>query len=135
MDKYCKTCQTTKSLEAFAQRKCPRKTGPDKVIPLAQCKDCTKQMHASWRTVNKESRKKSAITYMYGIPFSQYEQMVQEQQGRCKICQEPHKLFIDHDHLTGRVRGLICHLCNAGLGMFRDKPLYLQKAITYLQQP
>ena len=55
--------------------------------------------------------------------------------GVCGICGDPPKekrLCIDHDHNTGIVRGLLCHTCNTGLGMFRDSPDLMLKAIAYL---
>lgn len=68
-----------------------------------------------------------------------YERMFAEQEGRCAICRLPqrdHKhwqrLHIDHDHVTGRVRGLLCTHCNTALGKFADDPERLQRAIEYL---
>lgn len=57
------------------------------------------------------------------------------QHGRCAICQEertPEQLFIDHDHASGRVRGLLCPSCNTGLGNFKDDVKRLEKARSYL---
>lgn len=60
--------------------------------------------------------------------------------GVCKICGEPEKtkkqgtlrrLSIDHDHRTGKVRGLLCYYCNLGLGKFKDNPELLMKAYLY----
>ena len=69
--------------------------------------------------------------------------MLQRQDGKCAICGHlPHgedtyrlakNLAVDHDHITGRVRGLLCDKCNRGLGHFNDNVLLLQKAISYLQ--
>ena len=55
------------------------------------------------------------------------------QGGVCAICDEtPEKLVLDHDHASGRIRALLCHHCNVGLGHFRDDPVRLSAAITYL---
>ena len=66
----------------------------------------------------------------------------EQQNGRCAICggtgERVHKgvksgLYIDHDHDTGKIRGLLCHDCNSGLGHFRDNPALLLKALRYLK--
>ncbi len=66
---------------------------------------------------------------------SDYQLMLNEQQGRCAICQNlaKGKLVIDHDHSSGEVRGLLCPSCNLGLGHFFDNPSFLRRAIEYLQ--
>jgi hypothetical protein len=65
--------------------------------------------------------------------------MLSEQSGVCKICGEPcptykHALAVDHNHTTGKVRGLLCNNCNNGLGRFRDNPQYLRAAADYLEK-
>lgn len=66
------------------------------------------------------------------------------QRGLCAICREPETavhavtgapkdLAADHDHATGRVRGLLCQRCNTGIGLFRDRPDLLRSAIDYLE--
>lgn len=70
----------------------------------------------------------------YGITPEDYDQMFEVQQGLCAICAEASdlRLHIDHDHETGKVRGLLCARCNPALGAFRDSPVLLQAAIDYL---
>lgn len=69
----------------------------------------------------------------YGITRADYERMYEEQTGRCRICgEDPERLYIDHCHATGAVRGLLCWHCNSGLGHFRDDPDRLRMAIQYL---
>ena len=59
--------------------------------------------------------------------------MVLDQDGGCKICgTKESKLYVDHDHGTGKVRGLLCHCCNAGIGLLKDSPDIMQKAIQYV---
>ena len=55
----------------------------------------------------------------------------------CFICGESDvsKLCIDHDHATGSVRGILCHLCNTALGSLRDDPVRLTRALRYLETP
>ena len=70
----------------------------------------------------------------YGLTVGQYRDMIERQHGLCGICAKPlDRIDIDHDHTTGRVRGLLCHACNIGVGAFQDDPVILMRAIQYLQ--
>lgn len=78
----------------------------------------------------------------YGITLDTYNTMLEEQKGVCKICGNPptgihssgapHRLHVDHDHKTGKVRALLCQHCNRGLGYFKDNSDLLIKASEYL---
>ena len=74
-----------------------------------------------------------------GSSLDEYEKMFKEQGGRCKICGTDKPggkygtLMLDHCHDTGRVRGLLCHGCNAGLGLIKDNPNTLRGMIKYLE--
>lgn len=83
----------------------------------------------------KEQNKKYKNIQRYNITMEQYDQMLQEQNGGCKICKNvpvKRKLAIDHDHKTNKVRGLLCNNCNTGIGMFKDNTELLSSAINYL---
>jgi hypothetical protein len=74
----------------------------------------------------------------YGLTLDDFEAMKDRQDCRCAICREafgpnPRDVHVDHDHATGKVRALLCNLCNAGLGQFREEPTYLAAAIAYLR--
>jgi hypothetical protein len=69
--------------------------------------------------------------------------MFEEQKGLCYICGEKETrrgrhgrlmLGVDHDHITGRIRRLLCHNCNVALGLLADNPLLFEKAAAYLRQ-
>lgn len=70
----------------------------------------------------------------FGITGEYYEQMLTAQAGLCAICHGlgKHRLGVDHDHLTGKIRGLLCFSCNAALGLFQDSRERLETAILYL---
>jgi hypothetical protein len=61
--------------------------------------------------------------------------MVAAQNGACKVCNEvpTETLRVDHCHVTGRVRGLLCRKCNTGLGMLRDSVAIVASALEYLR--
>ena len=82
----------------------------------------------------RERRKNYEV---YGITLEEYNQMFNEQEGKCKICgrhqsEMKQVLCVDHDHLTGRVRGLLCKYCNVMLGHAHDSPDFFQSAKNYL---
>jgi hypothetical protein len=70
---------------------------------------------------------------VYGLTPESYRQMVEAQHGRCAICGDKGRLFVDHDHETGSVRGLLCSNCNTALGMFEDDLARIERAIKYLE--
>lgn len=74
----------------------------------------------------------------YGISLEMYESMLGNQGGGCAICRrEPVSdisLHVDHDHLTGEIRGLLCFTCNNALGDFEDDAALLRSAIRYVEQ-
>jgi hypothetical protein len=70
----------------------------------------------------------------YHITLDDFDRMIVEQSGRCKICgQADPKLHIDHDHQTGKVRGLLCGPCNRALGIAKDNPALLRAMAAYLE--
>lgn len=73
----------------------------------------------------------------YGLTPEDYTEMFILQEGKCFICKRESKsqnLHVDHDHKTGKVRKLLCVLCNSGLGKFRDDPSLLVAAFKYLKE-
>lgn len=81
-------------------------------------------------------RSKSGLA-KYGLTEEQFRRMYLDQRGLCAIC--PKRLIgrdchIDHDHVTSKVRGLLCGSCNTGLGFFKDNIRLLANAIVYLEK-
>jgi hypothetical protein len=112
-----------------------------------QCKKCSRKAgvrHENGGTVKSATYKyKIHIKRTYGITLEERNKILDSQNGCCAICKKPlsylvseklkqKKLYIDHNHETGKIRGLLCSTCNTGLGMFKDNVEYLRNAITYL---
>jgi hypothetical protein len=88
---------------------------------------------------NKEKIKRDTIRRAYDITLEDYNEMFSKQGGCCSICKQhqtnfKRQLFIDHCHVTGRVRGLLCQHCNFILGQSKDNIDILQEAIKYLER-
>ena len=83
-------------------------------------------------------RRKAYNIKRYGLTLEAFDVLWDVQSGCCAICQRPlsrdRKTHVDHDHTTGRVRGLLCHGCNIGLGSFCDSPNTLVAATEYLRK-
>jgi hypothetical protein len=84
----------------------------------------------------KQSLRKTYLKQTYGLTPEDYDRMLEAQGGGCAICGKAPRpdisLHIDHDHETGRIRGLLCFTCNNGLGQFQDDPELLIAAAEYV---
>ena len=91
----------------------------------------------------RERHRRNRWKKIFGISLEQYNARLAEQGGSCAICRKPETsltrsggyirpLSIDHDHLTKRIRGLLCHKCNSALGLLYEQPELLRQAIRYL---
>jgi hypothetical protein len=83
------------------------------------------------------SSRKCKLQRKYGLTVADYEALLVAQSGRCAICRkkpEKVRLAVDHDHVTGKVRGLLCTCCNTALGKFNDDVNLFQTAIDYLER-
>lgn len=91
-----------------------------------------------WREDNKEKfavmKKRSILKNTYGITLEEYDAILKTQKGGCAICKVKAKILcVDHCHKTGKVRGLLCQLCNRSIGMMKDDISILESAIVYLK--
>ena len=91
----------------------------------------------SWHYSNRERRKQEARKRRYGISHEEYFRLEKEQGKVCAICGKPNTpgrdLAVDHSHITGVVRGLLCTRCNVILGLVKDNPEHLLEAALYLE--
>lgn len=93
----------------------------------------------SWcKRCQARDRQKDKLMYHYGLSLEEYYFLHDEQLGTCAICHNKCKsgrrLAVDHNHETGKTRGLLCMSCNRGLGLFNDDRYLLAKAVEYLEE-
>lgn len=142
MEKFCPKCKTLKSFDNFH-----KKNGSKDGLQL-WCNQCSleaknHQYKTSRRlAVNAHARKTKLKSY--GLTVQKYDKLFKDQNGLCAICGNPEtqmsnkkygnvdKLRVDHDHKTGKIRGLLCAKCNFAIGLFQDNFDYMLNACNYL---
>lgn len=123
---------------------CPRcRSNPRKSFSSGRvstyCKECSSKNHAAYYQRHKAKilpkLESNRIKKTYGLTPYKYKKMFEDQQGLCAICRgtTKYKLNVDHDHITGKVRALLCNSCNQGLGYLQESPELLTTAINYLK--
>jgi len=128
---YCKSC-----VKAYGKRRYKRKTPTNGL-----CRVCGVQPKDRKRAICKSCVYKERISSQYGLTIEQYNLILVSQGNVCAICNATGPLCIDHDHsccpgihTCGKcIRGLLCRNCNTGLGLLKDDPQRLSKAIDYLR--
>lgn len=104
--------------------------------------DKARERSQRWRERNPGYRYKVHLRKAYGLSWDEYMAMHTSQMGMCAICKGPQTstykgrirwLSVDHDHKAGKVRGLLCFHCNAGLGHFLDDAARVRSALSYLE--
>lgn len=85
------------------------------------------------RAYLKEYNRKNFRKYKYGLTQEAFEAMKLGQSNVCKICKKlPKEWVVDHEHSTGRIRGLLCRSCNVAIGLLNDDPEILKEAARYV---
>ena len=140
--KLCSKCYQIKLLEEFYN---------DKKLTLrksSQCKKCIQMGNSKWLKKNKrqqsEYRKEHKLKTRYNITIEDYNKLLIKQNNICAICGKEEistdckgkirKLSVDHNHSTGKVRGLLCGKCNQGIGNLDENIYNLKMAIRYLEK-
>jgi hypothetical protein len=135
--KICSKCDQRKDVALFNKAKqCVGGVRPE-------CKECESKLSSlnqkKRRATNPDTFRNSALKQKFGITFSVYELMLEDQGYACAICQnkspgKKNRYFcVDHCHKTGRIRGLLCYSCNAGLGLLGDNVDGVLAALNYLR--
>ena len=151
-NKKCKSCNEVLFKDEFY------KTGTNKLFLSSNCKKCSVKINKEnrinikngSRTKKKQNKfigfgksdsaeynRNTTLFSRYGITPQQRIELFDSQDGKCYICEKHEKLFnkslsVDHNHITGQVRGLLCSLCNQAIGLLKEDTKSLQMAINYL---
>jgi len=131
--KRCPKCGEIKGRDRFYASRCH----PDGL--RSACKECGTVINRKY----KSSLRSAKLWRKYGLREQDYKSLHLAQKGCCAICGKSeeggtarrgngNRLEVDHDHRTGRVRGLLCRECNLGVGYFRDTPALLAAASDYV---
>src|SRR5574343_976377 len=142
---YCRECASKKAKKRrlsnpertqrmYARQREYYNSDPDR-------KKHIKSLQRKWYQENRSKQlakgRANWLKREYDLSLEDYEAMVQSQNGKCAICDSPpgnRRLSVDHDHKTGAIRGLLCDVCNVGLGAFQDDSQRLAGAIKYLRK-
>jgi hypothetical protein len=131
----CKICKADHRREHYSQNKeyMRKKFSEWNKNSREKRSKWVKNNSKKWSLINR----RSILKRHYNLTPEQYEELLQSQNMVCAICHKTDttRLAVDHDHFTGHVRGLLCGICNRGLGNFKDDTELLQKAIQYLNKP
>lgn len=130
--KICTKCQQEKTLDHFHKN-------PGCIANIhSWCKECVLNQNK----VKHKERLESRLRRSYGLSVEAFHEMLEKQKQCCAICETPFASFgkdeernthVDHDHVSGKVRGLLCPHCNRGIGSFKDNPQSLRRAALYLE--
>lgn len=126
--KLCTKCRKQKPYSEFYKRQSGNFS--------LWCKDCN-------NNIIFEKEREATLKYNYGLTLLQYETILKSQEGVCVICGLPETkkyrgkiicLAVDHDHKTGKIRGLLCSRCNTAIGLAKDDPQILRNMAKYLER-
>lgn len=136
---FCTNCKQEKLLTEFY--KSNDKSSKNRPIGRkSHCKDCIRYKSKIYYNTTKGRKyiqEKSWKNKGFAFTVEEYEEMLIKQNYKCAICgsnknKNGTRLCVDHDHSTGKVRGLLCHDCNTSLGKFKDSVELLNRAINYI---
>ena len=134
---YCSACDKDKPLSDFPKAK---QADRDRHLYCKACNNAAQAKHARKRPRELLSRHRRS---RFNLTIEGYQALLDAQGGVCAICGQPEtrirqghvrQLSIDHDHETGKIRGLLCSSCNVALGNFKDSLESLSNAIDYLME-
>ena len=138
MQRKCTKCGESKELETGFYKTGRKNDKPD--ARHYECKECTKKRVTAKHNEDPLKARRAHLRRKYDISLEEYEQMLELQGNKCALCpattpggrHAQSNWCVDHDHVTGKVRELLCNDCNLVLGIIKDSPEHLGRMITYI---
>lgn len=124
----CPDCGETKPLEDFVR---------NRAEPSGRhwyCKPCWNARVKAQKQRLYGGERNFLLSRRYGISTDEVIWLINEQGLLCPLCQKRIPNHVDHDHVTGAIRGILCFKCNGALGKFDDDPARIRSAIEYLSR-
>lgn len=108
------------------------------------CNPCSQEYERNrWNGLPEWKRRAKWLKSKYGLSYEQYEQMYNDQNGKCKTCSTDISIeakknghetaCVDHCHSTGKIRGLLCNHCNRAIGLLKENINTLNNIMNYLK--
>lgn len=148
LGRICSVCREYKPWDNYSWKRSKRykdKTAKVHQLKQPKCRSCAHLETKDWRERQSPERLRDLyLQRTYQINYSTYCKMLENQDYKCKICSrdldtelgysipKSNTAVVDHCHISGEVRGILCNECNRGLGYFHDNKEALMNAITYL---
>ena len=143
--KICNVCGETKDLSEYYPTQFKSKEFPDKIYYHGKCKVCF--IKAKQKDYTPEKGRDKNLRYNYGITLDEYNNILNNQNGKCATCGTTKPggrksgrggkievFFVDHNHKTGEVRGLLCNICNRTIGYVNEDVELIQNMIKYVKK-
>lgn len=136
--KSCSKCKEKKSTDQFSRRQFTPSGNWGYVSWCHACRSV--KFKKNW---SEGTYRDSVYRRKFGITIADYDRILVEQEGCCDICgtdtpqghgAKNKRFSVDHNHSTGKARGLLCHHCNIALGSFKDNIESMAKAIDYIRK-
>lgn len=92
---------------------------------------------AAYRKLHPDQNRANKLRSYFGMTIADYDALLKAQDGKCRICRTPpikSRLCVDHCHVTGKVRGLLCRRCNSAIGLFQESAQIVREAAKYLSE-
>jgi len=105
-------------------------------IYISEHKEQRRENKKIWVSKNKDKVKNQKLKMKYNITLEDFNRMLEEQNSCCGICGEKFLDIpcVDHDHMTEKIRGLLCRKCNSGMGGLKDDPILLFRALEWIKR-